>query len=92
MGNFNHVVGAEPECFFEFWQITVWVEERPSLADQMADEQITLAGIILKGGPRVEKEGEMTDRDMTGFVIQSDDQQVGVGVVGVISAGEAPKK
>jgi len=58
----------------------------------MADEQVTIAGIILKGRPWIEKEGKMTDRGMTGFVIESDDQQIGVGAVGLISAGEAPKK
>ena len=92
VGNFNHVVGAESECFSEFWQIVGRIEERPSLANQMADEQVTIAGIILKCRPWVKKEGKMTYRDMTGFVIESDDQQVGVGVVGLIGAGETPKK
>ena len=92
MGNFNHVVRAERERLLEFWQIAIWIEERPSLADQMADEQVTIAGIILKGRPRIEKEGKMTYGDMTGFVIESNDQQIHVGVVGLISAGEAPKK
>jgi len=58
----------------------------------MADEQVTIAGIILKGRPWIEKEGKMTDRGMTGFFFESNDQQVGVRVVGLIGAGEAPKK
>ncbi|WP_342724177.1 hypothetical protein AAFG07_34645 [Bradyrhizobium sp. B097] len=86
------VARSELESRSKLGEVIVWIDERPRLSRQVADEQIAIACILLQLMPWVQEKRKMTDRNMAGFLVEAHHKKISVGPFRVVSTREAPEQ
>jgi hypothetical protein len=90
--NLALITRSELESRLKLREAIVWIDERLRLPRQVADEQVAVACILLQLLPWVQKKRKMTDRNMTGFLVEAHHKKIRVGTLRVVGTREAPEQ